>query len=388
MKLITCALVMGASLIARAQTGTLNIAPSIQLPADTVESELLLNAFEAFLIEAQSPDEKNAYILENQFSETAILLDEVKNVSKSGKFKNDDFYKPYLTNIILLDENTFEMHVSYLGVHEEEAFLRASFEFIAHKKEKQFYFSSPLKRNTEHWKSYRIGNTVFHYRHSINKKKAKEMHGLSAEFEQKLNSKAVPTDYYCCDNLQEVCKLMGAIYKYEYAGKTKSVFSTTSGGKKLILLGNENATFEGVDPHDLWHDCLSAVISRKDVNKSVDEACAYLYGGSWGLSWNEIWKLFLERVANNREVDWLQIKEKPLNFGDSNQEHLMADYVVTALIVDEVERELGFSGVWELLTSSKSGEGNEGYYRKLEELTGITTTNYNEKIWELIDSRK
>lgn len=379
---------MGASLIACAQTKILKVAPYIQLPADTVEAELLLNAFEAFLTEAQSSDEKNAYILENQFAETVILLDEVKNVSKSGKFQSDDFYKPYLTNIIRLNENTLEMHVSYLGVHENEAFLRASFEFIAHKKENQFYFSSSLKRNTEHWKTYRFGNAVFHYRHSINKKKAKEVYRLSAGFEQKLNSKAVPTEYYCCDNLQEVCMLMGATYKYEYLGKTKSVFTTTSGGKRLILLGNENATFENFDPHDLWHDCLSVVISRKDVNKSVDEACAYLYGGSWGLSWNEIWKLFLERVATNREMDWLHIKEKALNFADSKQEHLMADYVVTALIVDKVESERGFSGVWELLTSSKSGEGNEAYYRKLEELTGISKANYNEKIWELIDSRK
>ena len=59
-----------------------------------------------------------------------------------------------------------------------------------------------------------------------------------------------------------------------------------------MALGNDNASFENFDPHDLWHTRLSMVISRRAVDHSVDEGCAYLYGGSWGYTWDEILKAF------------------------------------------------------------------------------------------------
>jgi hypothetical protein len=183
-------------------------------------------------------------------------------------------------------------------------------------------------------------------------------------------------------------KLIGVNYKSDYNGETESVWSSSFGDRKLIVFGNNNATFNEFDPHDLWHDRLSLVIPRSKVYKPVDEACAYLYGGSWGISWKQILKTFKEKVASNKNSNWLEIKETPLNFGESQEKHLMADYVVNALIVQKLEKENGFSAVWELLNCGKWEKGNEKYYQALEKLTGITKANYNEKIWELINNEK
>jgi hypothetical protein len=103
------------------------------------------------------------------------------------------------------------------------------------------------------------------------------------------------------------------------------------------------------------------------------------------MSWIEILQGFKSKVASNKNTNWVEIKETPLNFGDSRERHLMADYVVTALIVQKLEKEKGFSAVWDLLNSGKWEKGNENYYRILEKLTGITKVNYNEKVWELVN---
>ena len=168
---------------------------------------------------------------------------------------------------------------------------------------------------------------------------------------------------------------------------TESVWSSSSGDRKLILFGNNNANFNEFDPHDLFHDRLSLVIPRSKVNKPVDEGCAYLYGGSWGFTWKEIYKSFKEQIASNKKTNWKEIKETPVTFKTGNFTN-QADYIVNALLIKKIEKEKGFTGVWELLNVGPFEKGNEKYYQTLEKLTGITKANYNDKIWELINNEK
>ena len=58
---------------------------------------------------------------------------------------------------------------------------------------------------------------------------------------------------------------------------------------------------------------------------------------------------------------------------------------MNALLVQKIEKEKGFAGVWELLNVGPFEKANDKYYQTLEKLTGITKANYNEKVWELIN---
>ncbi len=265
-----------------AQTMRLKILSSIELPQDSVESKNLTTALDGFLVAAQKPNEENTFIFEPEKIETFVQLDEVNGIEKSEGFKDDYFYKPYLDNVVLLNDNRYLLQVSYIGVYENTPILRASFEFIAHKINNTFTFSSPLVRNTKQWKIEKVGNNIFHYQHTINKKKTIEFNKLASSFDSKLKAINKITDFYCSDNAIELQKLTGVMYKLDYNGRAESVWSASLGDKKLIVLGNNNARFDTFDPHDLFHDRLSLVIPRRQVNKSVDEGCAYLYGGSWG----------------------------------------------------------------------------------------------------------
>lgn len=387
MKLILTWTLLFSTLFTNAQTNALRLNPNIVLPKDSIESKNLTNSLNNFLLSAQKSNEENKFVFEREKMETFIQLDEVKGIEKSGKYKDDYFYKPYLTNVVLLKDNNYLLQVSYIGTNENTALLRASFEFIAHKTNNSFTFSSPLLNNSRNWKFVKVGNNIFHYQNTINKEKVKEFNKLTSSFDLKLKSTNKITDYYCCDNIIELQKLIGVDYKSDYNGRTVSVWSSSFGDRKLIVFGNNNATFNEFDPHDLFHDRLSLVIPRNKVNKPVDEGCAYLYGGSWGLSWEEIFKTFKEQIAANKNISWTEIKENPVYFKTKEFPN-SADYIVNALLVQKIEKEKGFAGVWELLNVGPFEKGNEKYYQTLEKLTGISKVKYNDKIWELINNEK
>lgn len=105
------------------------------------------------------------------------------------------------------------------------------------------------------------------------------------------------------------------------------------------------------------------------------------------MTWSEIFKAFEAQVASNRNINWAEIKETPVYF-KTNGFNNSADNIVNALLVQKIEKEKGFEGVWELLNVGPSEKGNEKYYLALDKLLGITKANYNAKIWELINSEK
>ncbi|HTA62440.1 MAG TPA: hypothetical protein VK835_08290 [Bacteroidia bacterium] len=387
MKLIYALPFLLVTLFVNAQTTYLKVNPNIYLPKDSVESKKLTTALNDFLLAAQKPNEENKFVFEPEKIETFILLDEVNGIEKNWKLKDDFFYKPYLNNVVLLKDNTYLLQVAYMGTNEGVPLLRASFEFVAHKTGDSFMFSSTLIKNTKNWKTEKAGNNVFHYQNTINADKVKEFGKLTAAFDLKLKVNSKTTDYYCCDNIIELEKLVGVDYKMDYNSIAESVWSSSFGDRKLIVFGNNNASFNTFDLHDLFHDRLSLVIARSKVNKPVDEGCAYLYGGSWGLTWKEIFKAFKEQIASNKTIDWTAVKETPMYF-KTNGFNNAADYIVNALLVEKIEKEKGFAAVWELLNVGSFEKGNEKYYQTLEKLTGITKANYNSKIWELITNEK
>ncbi len=144
------------TLFVNAQNNSLQLNSNIVLPKDSIENKNLTNSLNDFLISAQQPNEENKFVFESEKIETFILLDEIKGIEKSGKYKDDFFYKPYLTNVVPLKDNGYLIQVSYIGTNENIAFLRASFEFIAHKSNNSYVFSSPLLRNTQNWKVEKV----------------------------------------------------------------------------------------------------------------------------------------------------------------------------------------------------------------------------------------
>jgi len=147
-----------------------------------------------------------------------------------------------------------------------------------------------------------------------------------------------------------------------------------------------NGGYNGIllfDPHDLWHDRLHRVVSLEVINRPVDEGCAYLYGGSWGNSWNDVLALFKKYATDHPSADWLNLYIKNEKVAESNKPEYIA-YAINALIVQKIEKERGFATVLELISCGKREPGDDNYFKALEKISSITKTGFNGAVWELI----
>src|SRR5258708_29939869 len=143
----------------------------IRLPQDTVVKKQLISALDGFIDQKEKANKENTFVLKDDLLETSDLLDEMKGMERNSKA--NDFFKPYLGNVLELDTNNFIIQFSYMGVADNTPVLRASFKLIAKKAGSQFYFSSPLKQNTISWRTKKYNGLTCHYKDTLNAADAK-----------------------------------------------------------------------------------------------------------------------------------------------------------------------------------------------------------------------
>jgi hypothetical protein len=379
-RIATALILLCISNFSRAQSVV--IEANIKLPKDSVIKNQLINSLNGFLMQKDKPNKENKYVLKEDLLETSALLDEMKGMDQNSKLKDNSFYKCYLGNVVKQDDNNYIIQLSYIGLAENAPVLRASFTLIAKKRDSMFYFSSLLKRNTLSWKTKKMGNVTYHYKDTLNQVDAKKYLETVNFYDKKLNIPIQAISFYYCDNLPEVLQVTGIDYKADYNGSTGDNLSSHTINESLIVAGGKVYQYS-FDVHDLWHERLRYVINSDIINRPVDEGCAYLYGGSWGVSWPDVLARFKQYAANNPNADWLKLYTESTKFEDDERPMYIA-YALNALIVQKIEKEKGFASVEELLGCGHREKGDDNYFKILEKITGITKTNFNAGMWKLI----
>ncbi|HZX57071.1 MAG TPA: hypothetical protein VFE54_00030, partial [Mucilaginibacter sp.] len=260
---------------------------NINLPKDSLVKKQLISSLSGFLEQKDKPNKENKYVLKEDLLETSALLDEMKGMDRNVKLKDNSFYKCYVSNVVKQDDNDYVLQISYIGVTENTPVFRASFRLLTKKKDSIFYFSSPLRRNTISWKTKKLGNVTYHYKDTLNMVDARKYFETVNFYDRKLNIPVQPIAFYYCDNLPEVLQLTGIDYKTDYNGSRGDNLSSHANNECLVVGGGKVYQY-CFDVHDLWHERLRFVINAEIINRPVDEGCAYLYGGSWGVSWPEV----------------------------------------------------------------------------------------------------
>src|SRR5882672_5778443 len=145
-QLIIFTALLGLIGMASAQNRTVIVPSNIRLPKDSLTTQQLIKTLNGFLNEKERPNQENTFVLKEDVLETSALLDELKGIEKSGKFKDNNFYKCYLLSMMKLDSSLFSMQFSYTGIKDTMPLLRASFRVLVKKKREGYFISSPLKR--------------------------------------------------------------------------------------------------------------------------------------------------------------------------------------------------------------------------------------------------
>ncbi len=370
------------------QSQNFAVANNIVLPKDSIIKTSLLSSLNTFLSLKNKPAKNNPTILKNDLLETSLLIDELKDIEKSNRYRDTNFYKGYLTNIIALDSVNFLVQLAYIGILDGEPLLRANFTIAARKKDSAFYFHSPLKENTADWSSQNIGNTKVYFNNCMDKAYVTSYLKMIEKYDRKLNAPVIPTAFYCTANFHEVMQLIGVDYKSDYVGFAHNSVTGRQVDSNIVVNGTLAPNVTKFDPHDLWHDRLHNVLSVAIINRPVDEGSAYLYGGSWGMSWKEILLKFKTFASANLTADWFTLYNESKNFADNAKYPLNVDFMINALLIEKIENEKGFSAVIELLSCGKKEKNNDNYFKALERITGITKENFNVRVSALISSIK
>ncbi|WP_448698605.1 hypothetical protein ACFGVR_17305 [Mucilaginibacter sp. AW1-3] len=355
---------------------------NLKLPADSMR---LINSLNNFLIQLPKPDKENSMVLKENLLTAAALMDEMKGMTDAGTAKKD-FYKCYLTNVSTLDSTGYIIQLSYLGTDGTVPILRASFKLIAQRQGERYYFDSPLKLNTQELFEKKIGNFTIHFTTALYDPQIIHYIKKAIEYDKRLKAPDYPTQVYCCNNFVQAMQILGVDYKAEYNSQSHGNISTWEGGRSLYIIGANATDVTAFDPHDLWHSRLHHVVSTDVINRPVDEACAYLYGGSWGIyTWKDIFTRF--KTETGSDHDWLTIFNSHKKFADAKTP-LYTDYVIIALIVQKLEKEKGFQAVIGLLSCGKKQADNVNFFTALEKIAGISKANFNVEVEKLFESER
>ncbi|GAB5464818.1 MAG: hypothetical protein Kapaf2KO_02540 [Candidatus Kapaibacteriales bacterium] len=347
-----------------------------------MEKEILLASIDSLLSKVDLDNQENDYLLQERKPESYLLIDEMKNQAQYTIGKEKGRADEFLDNVIKIDNDKYIIQLSYVDTNRIPSLRVSSFTLIGYLKENKVLFASPLENNTAYWNRDTINNNILNYKDTLNNANLSKFKSYSFYYDSLLNTDNYQVKYYLFDTSYDMLKTIGIDYKLVYNGSSGGTLSVEDYKNKVIATTGMESDFSKLDPHDLFHDRLSLIVSRREVNRAVDEGCAYLLGGSWGYSWEEIFTYFYDELINDSTPDFISWKEKPVYFKSGDFSNA-ADYISNALIIDKIMREKDFKYVCDFLNIGPTKGNFDAYYLKLEELTGITKSNYNETLLNL-----
>ncbi len=367
-----------------AQRVQLRVPPSIQTLRDSVMTKKLIVGINTLLEQVLGPDSIPCTVYDSTVLDNRVLFSEMRGIAKSAKYNDEHFYKPYLANMTQQGDSSYRVQLHFIGIHDTMALLRASYTIDVHVTSDQIRFRSPFATATLDWKQLQIGSFCFHYRNRLNEEEARKYCSTIAAYDTKLGASTSTTDLYCCADLSEALRFCGVDYKSDYSGRTRSSASEELAGRELVLNGICGVEFGPVDPHDLWHARRSRVIPTEKTNKPVEEGFAFIYAGSWGISWPTILDSFKLFAKQHPDADWLWHYNQRTNIASKGGFPLYLDYLINALVVQDIESTKGFAVARELLLCGPYQKGNANYFAALQRLHGVSESEFHHYVQRLL----
>jgi hypothetical protein len=364
--------------VSSGQTSVLLLSPGLHLPKDSVVRERLLGSLRGWLEQRDKPDSLNGYVSREELAETSVFMDELRSIDRSNRRDSVSSCQCYLGNVVSLDSMRCLVQLNYMGVRKDTPVLRACCTVLARREGDKWMVSSVLERSTADWKTKTVGNCVFHYKTSLDVKRAGAFVKRMASYDKRLGLMDSKFDFYCCDDWLEATKLIGEDYRLDYNGTARLEFSSDHGNRTVVVSGEKwKDGFNEWDPHDWWHGRLHRVVSPATIYRPMDEGMAYLYGGSWRVyTWDDVLRMIRDYAAAHPDADWLALYKNGTPLVTSPWP-LYIGYAINALIVQRIEKERGFAAALPLLTCGPKQAGDANYFAALNRVVGVDEAAFN-----------
>ena len=185
--------ILFVTIMTNAQTNYLTIDKDVRLPKDSIENISLIKNLNDFLLSIKEDKGVENWVVPEEKIETQILIDEIQSFAGNDTIN----YKPYLISLeAFSDRTSYSAQIAYISLDSSQP-LHALFEFIVHKKDENFLFSSPLIRNTRNWHTKTDGHLVFYYQNKNTEDVVNQHIKYIKEYDNMLNV-TTKTEYYFC----------------------------------------------------------------------------------------------------------------------------------------------------------------------------------------------
>jgi len=295
-----------------------------------------------------------------------------------------DFFKPdkpvqlQLLNYYPIDEGRYWLEVGCTA--SGAPYPTALLTLVASDNGTHFRFGLPVGYLTRNWKKRKVGEVTYYFESDIDLPTAKAFNSKNRLIARKLGLPPESLDFYMTDNYQQVLHLLGYAFYLPSAGKTRGGYGVDC---HTIFAINHNEDFS----HDLIHYYV-ARIRKNSRNSAAEEGLAYYWGNAYYtdsagrmIGMDAMVSALKTYLAVHPDADFLTLfRENKLPFPGLAKE-VAVKSMIAALFCREIERTKGMDGIRQLVNC---GKGDENYFHSLNELTGIDTVNFNDRVKRLL----
>lgn len=341
----------------------------------------LLDALDTLLLHINFNKIDSAEINPIGRSLSLSIFRDLKDIETNKQVKEDHNYKPQLINLYPVNGSKYIISLAYVNAGSPGAHIRMIFNFIVDLDNNKVTFSIPVYYVTHNWKSTKVGNITYHYPDNVNISRAKGFDKKNTEIALKLGLKPEQFDFYLCNNYQEIMQLLGYEYDSDYAGFVTDGYGVDA---RTIFSTMHNEDFS----HDTFH-YYSAKFRKNVRNSAADEGVAYNWGNAYYTDKNgemitpkQLIPQLKQYLLEHPHTSLLELFYKnPLIFTEQTKVRSL----LSGVVCDEVERKKGVAGIKELLDC---GKGDDNFFIAIKKLTGINTTNFDERVSKLVENYK
>lgn len=361
---------------------------NLDVVEDVLKRKKMIDVVSHFILEKSTKNEDLTIVNPDNKLETWLFLNELRKLQNSKVFSTNYMLMYEVTSAEASNKNNFTIHLNCYYEDKEIKNSVAKIEIILQEINNKYLVSSAIKNNLPRWESKTIENYNFYFEKEINEKKLRDFIAKNNQLSLNLKEQKIPTKIYCVDDIYKAYELFGIAYKRDYSSNNffLGIESATDNNQSTMIVATKKGMLDDFSFGSLWKARITEKYPQKNLYVPVLEGYSYINDGHPFYKWEQIWIHFKNAYSVSQKTDWLSLYGTKQNFSLSSTP-LYTENLINAMIIKTIEKEKGFSGVLELLNCGKfDGENQDNYFKTLENVSGITKANFNEKIDKLITS--